>query len=437
MTVHSQDGLAWDSGGWDLTPVWTREPSIDAIETICRQRLHIDDSSTCSIAFYAEGAFNKLYLVETGAQSSVHHQSLLMRVSLPVYPHYKTRGEVTTMRWVHEHTDIPVPRVIDFDDNSDNGLGFEWILMEMMPGLPAWRRWRRMTMAQKVFLTQRISEWQAQLFRHGFPASCFRGVGTLDARAGSEPSAPMPGQIVSIEFFMGEHIKYNVARGPFRSSHDWLKSCLEIISLEQEETMTTAEDKDDKERAEVILRVAKRLLGLLPRIFPSIQQPQERTALWHEDLGLQNILVDGQGNITAVIDWECVSAMPLWKMTCMPKFLAGPERDEEPKRHDYPDIDEAPPESNEIANSSKLDNEGKNTLYWVHLMEYEQTQLRKIYNDKMRSMWPEWDLQVEESKLKNDFCNALSYCGSGFSIKRILRWVDQLEAGECAALDLE
>jgi hypothetical protein len=56
-----------------------------------------------------------------------------MRVTLPVSPHHKTRGEVATLRWVREHTNIPVPKVIAFDDNSDDSIGFEWILVELMP----------------------------------------------------------------------------------------------------------------------------------------------------------------------------------------------------------------------------------------------------------------------------------------------------------------
>lgn len=67
-------------------------------------------------------------------------------------------------------------------------------------------------------------------------------------------------------------------------------------------------------------------------------------------------------------------------------------------------------------------------------MEHEQTQLRRIYADKMRSLWPDWDLQVEESKLKLDFYDAVVRCCGGVYLKRILRWVDKIEKGEIADL---
>lgn len=119
----------------------------------------------------------------------------------------------------------------------------------------------------------------------------------------------------------------------------------------------------------------------------------------------------------------------------MPKFLWGRDREDAPNRDGY--SDETPPESASSAkdtDSNEVDNEGKNELYWIHLMEYEQTQLRVIYNDKMRSLWPDWDLQVAESKLKLDFYDAVVRCGGGVYLKRILRWVDKIEQGEFADL---
>lgn len=431
-TRPSQDGLAYDESGLDIVPLWTREPSMNAIENVCRLRLQIDSKEPCSVSFHAEGAFNKLYLVKAG-----HDRSWLMRVSLPVCPHHKTRSEVATIKWLRENTDIPVPQVFDFDDSNANEIGFEWILMGVMPGVSAWSRWRWLPMAQKVLLTQRIAEYQAQLFRHKFTAACFRRIGTLHPVM-SEESTPEPGQMVTSEFFMGNRIKYDVPRGPFRSSHDWLKSYLEIISRDCEKISATTEDDDEKEEADAMLRVARRLLGLLPRIFPSIQNPAERTALYHDDLGLSNVLIDEQGSLTAIVDWECVSAVPLWMTTRVPKFLWGPTREEEPKRDTY--SNETPIERQTLepkgSDPDELDNEGKNELYWIHLMEYDQTQLRKIYHDRMRSLWPDWDLEIAESKLKFEFYDAVTIFPSGFYLRRITEWVDKLEAGEVVELDI-
>lgn len=147
------------------------------------------------VSFQAAGAFNRLYLVVR------IDRPLIMRVSRPVHPTYKTRGEVATLQWVRANTSIPVPRVIAFDDSNNNEIGFEWILMERMPGSPAYQRWRKMSMDQKVSLTKQLAEYQAELSFYGDPRFAFRGIGTLQPQEGQLVT---PGQVVSLGFFWGE-----------------------------------------------------------------------------------------------------------------------------------------------------------------------------------------------------------------------------------------
>lgn len=51
VPLNGQDGLAWDDGGLSLEPLWIRELSIAAIETVCRQRLQIASDESCSVSF--------------------------------------------------------------------------------------------------------------------------------------------------------------------------------------------------------------------------------------------------------------------------------------------------------------------------------------------------------------------------------------------------
>lgn len=354
-----------------------------------------------------------------------------MRVSLPVYPQYKTRAEVATLRWIHANTSIPVPYVFSFDDNHQNAIGYEWILMELMQGASAYKRWRTMTMQQKVDLVEQIADYQVQLSAlSGRPAPAFRGIGALDLHypVGTGDGVPL-GRMVSYEFFMGDHIYYDVQRGPFRSSYDWLSAVLKIVVLHQTEVLRHAEDEDDKEEAEEISPVAEKLLLLLPDVFPPTLDQPERTGLRHHDLHLHNILVNEEGQITAVVDWECVSAMPLWVLTMVPKFLDGPAREEEPQRDLY--ADETPEQASEALRKREdpdyLDNEGKNELYFIHKMEYETTQLRKVYKAKVKELWPTWPL--EESRGKVEFLQAISQC-DGVWVKKAGRWAERMERND-------
>lgn len=438
MSSHSKEGLKRDRSRLDLVSLWTRQPSTEAIETVCRHHLQINNNANCIVSFHAQRAYSNLYLVRT------NEQSLLMRISLPVCPQEKTRGEATTLRWLADITDgmsIPLPKLVAFDDTSQNEIGFEWILMKVMPGVTAWKKWRSLTLRQKVALTQDIAVFQAQLLvpklpRANFPGALFSGIGTLGCASDGED--PLPGQLVSDMFVSGDHINDDgVQRGPFRSSHDWLKSCLEL-AMQRFEGVTTTNcgNEEEIEEAKDALQVTRRLLTLLPKIFPSIQEPPECTALIHYDLGLQDILLDERGRISCVLNWECVSPMPLWAATQWPKFLRSRDRREEPRREDYPDEADPPDEGSENGqrDADDLDNEGKSGLYWIHLMEYDATQLRLIYHDRRGGSGRSWDLLRKESTLKVDFYDAVVRCVHAVCLNKVQIWVDNIEAGDFVSL---
>lgn len=431
MPDTSREGLVWDDTGLDLEPKWQREPSIDAINQVCRQTLKTENQDDVKVSFLAAGGFNKIYLVETR-----QHGKLVMRVPLPVDPHHKTAGEVATLRWLLRTTTLPVSEVIAFDDSRDNLIGFEWILMKFMPGASVYRLWRTMSMDAKQALVEQVADFNTQLLKH-----TFRGIGTLTGNPAEPPSSsglsPLPGRFVCRSFFWGDRHDYDVQRGPFRSSHDWLSAYLGLIERDQNKALEEAEDDEDREDAEHILRVAKRLEALLPKIFPSVQHPPERTALWHDDLSLQNIMVDDDNRVSAIIDWEFVSVMPLWATTQMPQLLVGPTRDEKPVREEYADEtpEEAEASRQDMVGGHNLDNEGKNELYWIHLMEYEQTQLRKVYEERMRQSWPSWDDDVAEGALKVDFLGAVARCADGWHLRGVNQWLEAIEGGEFLRLD--
>jgi hypothetical protein len=391
--------------------------------------LKIPSEDPCTVTFHAAGLFNKVYLIHTA------RRSFIMRVTLPVYPRHKTRAEVVTLRWVRENTSIPVPKVFCFDDSNDNEIGFEWILMEYMQGTSARKRWRTMSMEQKVALTKRFAVFQFELSGLEKQESTFTRIGALDSPeidlqvdSKALQATAAPGRLVSHEFFMGDHLEYDIPRGPFRSSHDWVSAILTIIIRHQTLVLEKSEDEDEIEDAEDILPVTQTLLALLPKIFLPDLTISEPSALHHHDLNLNNILVNEQGEVTAVLDWECVSALPLWMLAEVPEFLNDQPRDEEPQRDSYRDEtpEEAAAEADKRNDPHYLDNEGKNELYWIHKMEYETTQLRRVYKARLKELCPEW---ADESPLKNDFYEAVSQC-DGLWMSRSRRWAEYIEKGE-------
>jgi Ser/Thr protein kinase RdoA (MazF antagonist) len=414
----NQDGLEWATTTFGLEPRWTKEPDIEAMSRIARKHLGHHEDVPVDVTFYAQGAFNKLYKISTAGSVC------LMRVSLPVYPRLKTQSEVATINFVRRETDMPVPRIIAFDSESQNELGFEWIMMEMMPGVPLRKRWRKMTWEAKETIVRQLVHYQAQLF-----PKAFTNTGNLFPLPNGNVN-PDLGPIVSLVFFWGDHLTHSVARGPFKNSHEWLQARLQFALADQQRILSTSDDEDDIEDAEFAKDLAEEIEKELPNVFPPEADGDYCNILFHDDLSMQNIMVDEEGKLTAIVDWECVSAVPLWRACQIPQLLEGRFRDEEPTRDQYMTASDG----EEEADADALDNEGVNQLFWEHLMDYEQTQLRKLFLEEMKKIRPEWVAAMEASTLKADMEKAVHNCDNSWSFKIVKRWFTAYKEGNLESL---
>ncbi|KAG4435592.1 hypothetical protein IFR05_008938 [Cadophora sp. M221] len=432
-TNHPQRGLEWVLGTFGWVPQWTIQPDPAVVELLARRHLKIAPEVHCQVTFHAEGAFNKLFKITTDANDF----SFLLRVALPVDPFNKTNSEVATLQFVHKFTEIPSPRIFAFNDSADNELGFEWILMEMLPGVSLRERWRFMSEDAKRGLVKSVAKYQTQLFDLRFS-----GIGNLfvdlkdshfldqlHTQTASDKD-PMPasdleteqktshtiaqlrplGQMVSLAFFWGDRLQQDVPRGPFNSSEEWIRARLALVLADQEQIISaTSSDEDDIEEAEEVKLLANQLLGLIPHFFPSVEA--EESVLFHDDLSMQNILVDNDGKITGVVDWECVSALPLWRACTLPEFLKGRDRAQIPKLEEYsPDHDDP-------------NNQGVDGLYWEHLLEYELTYLRAFFKTEMECRAPTWIEEMEKEELKVEFDEAVQNCDNNWGMKKVKDWV--------------
>jgi thiamine kinase-like enzyme len=113
------------------------------------------------------------------------------------------------------------------------------------------------------------------------------------------------GPIVSLIFFLGGHLTHDVASGPFKNDYDWLQTRLAFAFTDQVREVFS-EDAVEPDHVKIIL--------------------------FHDDLSMQNILVGEEGSLAAVIDWECVSALPAQRACQFPQLLEGRAQEDEPLR---------------------------------------------------------------------------------------------------------
>lgn len=160
-----QHGLRWEEDGFDFVAVWTVEPDTAVIASLSAQHLasELHDIQP-RVAFLAGGGFNKVFTVTTNDDAP----ELIFRVSLPVDPCNKTESEVATLKYVKEHTTVPVPDVIAYDSSADNALGFEWILMSKVIGITLEDAWDSMSQAAKESLTTDLARMVMSLQTRSF-----------------------------------------------------------------------------------------------------------------------------------------------------------------------------------------------------------------------------------------------------------------------------
>lgn len=87
------------------------------------------------------------------------------------------------------------------DTSNDNELGFEWILMEMLPRASSYDKWRYLTFEMKKQLVDMMARYSSQLFYRQL-----RGIGGISDSIG---------EICQINFFWDGPLKYDVSHGPF------------------------------------------------------------------------------------------------------------------------------------------------------------------------------------------------------------------------------
>jgi len=387
-----QHGLEWKYELFEVTPTWTVEPDMAVAKAIALRHLPLT-SSSYEITSFSAGAFNKLFLLHPSDDAGGAFGSFIMRISLPVDPYFKTASEVATLQFVRKNTRIPVPQIIAFDSSVDNELGFEWILMTKLSGIPLESLWESpdLMWESRVQITKTLAGYVKQLRSFNYPlmgnlypssrpdiervpwlkhiSSISRFVPLSD-----DPEFAI-GPLTIIPFFYGDRIHLQNSRCAFETSSSYLTSLLHlhISSTTNRKIAASTDDEydeDDISEFEDIIAAYESLLSVLPIFFPLDANDAETFSLFHDDLSTNNILVDPTTHhITGIVDWECVPLKPSWDVARVPKLLEGPEVLE---FHGYSQIPDKPPPPEPGADD--VQKEQREAL--------EQMLLRRIFYDE-------------------------------------------------------
>jgi len=207
------------------------------------------------------------------------------------------RSEVETMQYITDKSNIPVPKVLDYDSNPHNPVNFRFILMEALPGQPLGVPYSHIPHENRRHFLKQLADYLLQLGSLSFSA-----IGSLryDRKVGSTKIVPRSGTV-----------------SVYSSSLTFVRDirCRENHLLLTDETFPST--KGDRELAsKVLMRAA--LKGVQTK-FSAGPFP-----LSHPDLHYNNILVDAQYNITGIIDWSGVTTVPQEVFASVPGFRRPP-----------------------------------------------------------------------------------------------------------------
>jgi hypothetical protein len=272
-------------------------------------------ASNYEVKFFSADAFNKLFLLHLLDDAPV------------------------------KYTSIPVPRVIALDTSTDNELGFEWILMSKIQGVALTSLWESPALVweERVQIAKTLAGYVKQLSSPKFPLIGnlyssrrpeFGQIAWLKDPLSETCFVPLPddaefaqGPLVTIPFFYGDRVHLRNDRGPFETSSEYLSSFLNlhIASATSRKAAANADDEydsDDISELEDAITAHKSLLSILPTLFPPDTGNFEIFSLYHDDMSSNNIPIDPiTHRITGIVDWECVSLQPSWKVAKVPKLL--------------------------------------------------------------------------------------------------------------------
>jgi hypothetical protein len=340
-----QDRIKWTEG-LNSYPIWPSEPDVSVIKDIVASVLP-NKEDDFSVQFLADGAHHKVYEVSHSSWSTAY----LFRIAIPVDPRLKMESEMATLTLLSQKTGIPVPKPIAWSSSIEEKLGYEWALVEKLPGVELRDVWRKVPWEKKIQITEAIARFLVQLW---VPTTRFVSIGSVYLHPTKLYKPPTEetgvenfnkggfviGPSVDGAFFAGRRLYLAANRGPYESCRDWVGA---LIHVEQEFILTAkvlldtlqemtpehksedwdtlvdeigVDEEDFMEEYDDMVATCLEYERVLPLVFPSQETPPNdklRFSLHHCDLRDANILVDPDTfTITGVIDWEQTCAVPDW-----------------------------------------------------------------------------------------------------------------------------
>lgn len=199
-------------------------------------------------------------------------------------------SQVDTLRLIASMTAIPVPQVYGFDTTTSNVIGAPYICMSLVPGQTLATAWFDTTLPtpledRRLRTLTALAQCLAQLAQFSFPkiGSIHKGEnGDLTVGPCYDWKEKEDGTV---------HI---IASGPYDTVAEYLHDHCAVTDENNSSPWKVA--------ATTVTKAAIR--------HSPFQKPSQGFVLSIPDFDSQNIMVDDEGNLTGIIDWDLVQTLP-------------------------------------------------------------------------------------------------------------------------------
>ncbi|POS69793.1 phosphotransferase [Diaporthe helianthi] len=261
---------------------------------------------------------------------------VLFRFPIPgvaVYPDDKVKAEVATIRFVADHTSIPVPRIYHWGTAADNPtrLHVPFIIMEHIPhtttiGMalddPDFKIPSVPKSEKRAYLYQQMADISLQLY--SLTSDRIGSLDILEEGGYAVNSGPLPHSIVNQVVNCSVPVSVLPPRSRiYSSSRDFFVDAVETHIAEllfmSEKFIHSATDCRKK-------FVARRTVRNLVRARLEEKQADqscETFRLWGDDFRPESVLLDENGVVVGVVDWEYTYFAPETYHLNPPWWLLG------------------------------------------------------------------------------------------------------------------
>ncbi|KAI8963091.1 kinase-like domain-containing protein [Daldinia sp. FL1419] len=280
------------------------------------------------------GGFNRIIGMTRRGYSCLDCKEVRYILRLPRFEDSQVDRDVANLRFLERHTEIPVPRVIKFDDTYMNDLDSPYMIQNRIDGVDTLSGFPQLNHAQKLRFAREFGD----IFRQMLAVKSHMAGSIVFSSGYDDSTAEFSVAPLSFDY-ANSQAPYRSTKAPTKPIQDLLLSCF---------NSQMADVRENTPKAICKLGYIDRFCSMAGELEAGGWFDNVSYSLVHLDLHPRNILVNSASSpeepiIPAVLDWDSAIFGPQF-LSCVPPlwiwcWLEDEDEDERTANDDPPTIE--------------------------------------------------------------------------------------------------